>query len=192
MLAIAAQKIASLPFAGVDNGQSIIYVFFTITPTNVNSPGNANPYVAGGDTLDFTTLGDLIKSGYVPLNVTLQSQSQANGFSGYDYYFRPGLRPQQLQNASGRERRRRQPETGTGRGQLPGWRACRQHRRHGLLRSRLVAHARSRHRPHRRQSVAIFESRHRDCADRSPRGMFPGESGRHFCTGVGGLTAVSA
>jgi hypothetical protein len=43
MLAIAAQKIASLPFAGVDNGQSIIYVFFTITPTNVNSPGNANP-----------------------------------------------------------------------------------------------------------------------------------------------------
>lgn len=90
MLAIAAQKIAPLPFAGVDNGQSIIYVFFTITPTNVNSPGNANPYVAGGDTLDFTTLGDLIKSGYVPLNVTLQSQSQANGFSGYDYYFRPG------------------------------------------------------------------------------------------------------
>lgn len=35
------------------------HVLFIITPTNVNSPGNANPYVAGGDTLDLTQLNGL-------------------------------------------------------------------------------------------------------------------------------------
>ena len=34
----------------------IFHVLFTVTPTNVNTPGNANPYVAGGDTLDLTQL----------------------------------------------------------------------------------------------------------------------------------------
>lgn len=34
----------------------IFHVLFNITPTNVDSPGNANPYVAGGDTLDLTQL----------------------------------------------------------------------------------------------------------------------------------------
>lgn len=37
----------------------IFKVLFTITPTNVDSPGNANPYVAGGDTLDLTQLVSL-------------------------------------------------------------------------------------------------------------------------------------
>ena len=40
----------------------IFKVLFTITPTNVNSPGNANPYVAGGDTLDLTQLFNLLSS----------------------------------------------------------------------------------------------------------------------------------
>lgn len=34
----------------------MLKVSFNITPTNVNSPGNANPYVAGGDILDLTQL----------------------------------------------------------------------------------------------------------------------------------------
>jgi hypothetical protein len=34
----------------------IFHVLFYITATNVDSPGNANPYVAGGDTLDLTQL----------------------------------------------------------------------------------------------------------------------------------------
>jgi len=37
----------------------IFKVLFQITPTNVDSPGNANPYVAGGDTLDLTQLFSL-------------------------------------------------------------------------------------------------------------------------------------
>lgn len=37
----------------------IFKVLFTITPTNVDSPGNANPYVPGGDLLDLTQLVNL-------------------------------------------------------------------------------------------------------------------------------------
>lgn len=40
----------------------IFHVLFTITATNVNTPGNANPYVAGGDTLDLTQLFSLLSS----------------------------------------------------------------------------------------------------------------------------------
>lgn len=81
-LVVAAQKVAPTPFPGVDNGQAIIYVFFTLV-----AAGN---YLPGGDVIDWTSLGDLIKSGYVPINVTIQSQSAAAGHSGYQYYFRPG------------------------------------------------------------------------------------------------------
>src|SRR4051812_4031476 len=79
---LAAQLVSPLPFLGADNGQDIIYVFFTLTPTGI--------YAAGGDVIDFTTLGDLIKSGYAPINVAIQSQSAAAGHSGYFYGFRPG------------------------------------------------------------------------------------------------------
>jgi hypothetical protein len=41
----------------------IFKVLFTITPTNVNSAGNANPYVAGGDTLDLTQLFASLSAG---------------------------------------------------------------------------------------------------------------------------------
>jgi hypothetical protein len=40
----------------------MFHVLFFITATNVNSPGNANPYVAGGDTLDLTQLFALASS----------------------------------------------------------------------------------------------------------------------------------
>lgn len=79
---LAAQVVSPLPFLGADNGQDIIYVFFTVTPS-----GN---YAAGGDVIDFTALGDLIKSGYAPINVAIQSQSSAPGHSGYVYGYRPG------------------------------------------------------------------------------------------------------
>lgn len=70
------------PADGVDNGQKMIYIFGTIVPT-----GN---YVTGGDLLDFTTTGDLIKTDYQPVQVQIWSQSQASGHSGYTYYWRPG------------------------------------------------------------------------------------------------------
>lgn len=40
----------------------ILKVLFTIVATNANTPGNANPYVAGGDTLDLTQLFALASS----------------------------------------------------------------------------------------------------------------------------------
>jgi len=74
---------------------------FFITPTNVNSPGNANPYVAGGDTLDLTQLfslaagapGQALPSFELPINVTIKSFRAALG-AGYGnlylYQFAPG------------------------------------------------------------------------------------------------------
>lgn len=77
----AAQQDAAGSFGGIDNGQNLIYVYFTITPSGV--------YAALGDVLDLTALGDLIKSGRPPLQVTLQGQS------GYFYGFKKAAVPTQ-------------------------------------------------------------------------------------------------
>lgn len=60
MLAIAAQVSSSMqqPLAWKEG--KIFKVLAIITPTNANSAGNANPYVAGGDTLDLTQLFGLL------------------------------------------------------------------------------------------------------------------------------------
>lgn len=73
---------ATPPFDGVDNGQKLVYIYGTIVAS-----GN---YTTGGDTLDFTTLFDLVKTDYIPVQVTAWSQSSASGHSGYSYYWRPG------------------------------------------------------------------------------------------------------
>lgn len=70
------------PFDGIDNGQKVIYLMGTLAFS-----GN---YVTGGDTLDFTTLFDLVKTDYIPIQVQAWSQSSSSGHSGYQYYFRPG------------------------------------------------------------------------------------------------------
>ena len=80
-LTIKPQQDVQTPFQGVDNGMTTTQVFFTVTPS-----GN---YTLGGDTLDFTQLGDLIKSTRPPLQVYLQSQS-SSGSSGWWYTYKPG------------------------------------------------------------------------------------------------------
>lgn len=62
MLSIAIQTSSSMKQPLYWKEGKIFKVLFTITPTNVNSPGNANPYVAGGDTLDLTQLFNLLSS----------------------------------------------------------------------------------------------------------------------------------
>jgi hypothetical protein len=79
----------------------IFHVLFTITPTNVNTGANANPYIAGGDTLDLTQLVSL--AGGAPgaalptfesvALVTIQSSRPklGTGYAGlYDYQYAPG------------------------------------------------------------------------------------------------------
>src|SRR4051812_12773941 len=80
-LALALQQDAAGSFAGIDNGQNLIYVFFSVTPSGA--------YALGGDVLDFTKLLDSIKSGRPPLQVTIFSQ-KAGGGSGFVYGFAPG------------------------------------------------------------------------------------------------------
>ena len=71
------------PHNGIDNGQKLAYVTGTIAAIG--------SYVAGGDSLDWTSTLDAIKSnGYIPLQVQLWSQSSGNGHPGYTYYWRPG------------------------------------------------------------------------------------------------------
>lgn len=69
------------PFRGIDNSQAIIRVYFTVTP--------AGNYAALGDTMDFTSLGDLIKSDYAPLLVVILS-AKSGGASGFLYSYNPG------------------------------------------------------------------------------------------------------
>lgn len=78
----------------------IFKVLFIVTPTNVNSPGNANPYVAGGDTLDLTQLFNLASSApgmSLPTfegvaKVELQSIRPAPGAANvYEYGYCPGM-----------------------------------------------------------------------------------------------------
>jgi|HubBroStandDraft_1064217.scaffolds.fasta_scaffold09152_6 hypothetical protein len=69
-----------------------------ITPTNVNSPGNANPYVQGGDALDLTTilsamLGQALPTFDLASLVLIVSQRPAGGANNanlYEYNFAPG------------------------------------------------------------------------------------------------------
>lgn len=79
----------------------IFKVLFTITPTNVNSPGNANPYVAGGDTLDLTQLfsqaagapGSVAPTFESVAKVEIQSaraKGAANNGNLYVYSYAPG------------------------------------------------------------------------------------------------------
>ncbi len=79
----------------------ILHVLFYITPTNVNTGNNANPYVAGGDTLDLTQLFNLASSApgrilptfELPVKVEIQSvrpQGAANNANEYIYSFAPG------------------------------------------------------------------------------------------------------
>ena len=70
------------PFDGVDDGQKLFYVFGSIAAS-----GN---YAAGGDTLDWTKLLDALKTGYLPVQVQMFSQSASAGHPGYTYYWRPG------------------------------------------------------------------------------------------------------
>ncbi len=77
----------------------VFKVLFTITPTNVNSPGNANPYVAGGDTCDLTQLvgllggapGATLPTFEAVAKVDIKSQPNAPGpATGYTYRFCKG------------------------------------------------------------------------------------------------------
>lgn len=77
----------------------IFKVLFTITPTNANSAGNANPYVAGGDTLDLTQLfgllagspGQVVPSFEGVAKVELQSVHSAPGAANaFVYQYCPG------------------------------------------------------------------------------------------------------
>ncbi len=67
----ASSPSSASPFTGFDNGQFIIYGFFSITAT-----GN---YVAGGDALSFVGVSDLLKTSYAPMNLSIASQSPLGG-----------------------------------------------------------------------------------------------------------------
>ena len=92
-LTAAPQTFGSTGTGGIPaifgNGKTL-EIYFTITASN--APAN---YPAGGDTLDLTQVlanlqGFLITSSAIPLQVYIQSQSAANGHSGYLYSYRPG------------------------------------------------------------------------------------------------------
>lgn len=79
----------------------IFHVLFTITPTNANTGNNANPYVAGGDTLDLSQLfsllsgspGNTLPTFEAVVKVEIQSTrlQGATGFAGlYVYQYAPG------------------------------------------------------------------------------------------------------
>jgi hypothetical protein len=79
----------------------IFKVLFTVTPTNVNSPGNANPYVAGGDTLDLTQLFNLLSSAPGSVLPTFEAVAKvefqstrpagaANNGNLFEYSYAPG------------------------------------------------------------------------------------------------------
>ena len=80
-LALKMQQDTQTPFQGLDGGETTTQIFFTVTPS-----GN---YVIGGDQLDFSQLGDMVKSSRPPLQVYLQSQS-SSGASGWLYSYKPG------------------------------------------------------------------------------------------------------
>jgi|ERR1700722_1494506 len=99
MSAKVAPLTSLAPFDGTDTTMKMLRIYFTVAPL-----GN---YAALGDTLDFTLLGDLLISGYVPVFVYIQSAS-SGGVSGYEYAYTPAAVPtlangkfQVLQGANG-------------------------------------------------------------------------------------------
>jgi hypothetical protein len=79
----------------------VLHVLFQITPSNSNSPGNNNPYVAGGDTLDLTQLfntassapGELLPTFEAVLAVRIFSARPVlgTGYAGlFIYHYAPG------------------------------------------------------------------------------------------------------
>lgn len=92
-LVAAAQVFGSIGTGGipviVPNGK-LLEIYFTIAASN--APNN---YPAGGDILDLTLMlnnlqGFMFTTSAIPVQVYLQSQSAANGHSGYLYSYRPG------------------------------------------------------------------------------------------------------
>lgn len=79
----------------IEKHAKTLHIFFQITPTNVNSPGNANPYVAGGDALDLTQifstlLGYNIPSNCLPEKVEIQSVQTPGVAAQFEYQYVPG------------------------------------------------------------------------------------------------------
>jgi len=90
-MALLVQGLQESAFPGVDSGQFLEYLFFSVTPSN--TPAG---YVAGGDTLSFVGASPLLTTNQPPIGpVTIQSQSAAAGHSGYLYYYRPATSPTQ-------------------------------------------------------------------------------------------------
>lgn len=101
MLTVAVQTSSSMLQPLMWKEGKIFKVLFTITPTNVDTPGNGNPYVAGGDTLDLTQLfsltagapGSVMPTFEMLAKVEIQSMRPHNGtgFAGlFLYQFAPG------------------------------------------------------------------------------------------------------
>ena len=83
LTATTSPAVKGTPFDSVDNTQSLIFVWFTVTLL-----GN---YPAGGDILDLsgTAFGDAVKALGPPLDVDLKSFA-SGGVSGFCYDYRPG------------------------------------------------------------------------------------------------------
>jgi len=101
MLTIAVQTSSSMLQPLNWKTGKMFHVLFIITATNVNTPGNANPYVAGGDTLDLTGLnallggmpGQVLPTFELPVKVEIQSirpKGAANSGNLYVYSYAPG------------------------------------------------------------------------------------------------------
>lgn len=101
MLAIAIQQTSSTGQPLIWKEGKVLKVLFTITPTNVNSAGNANPYVAGGDTLDLTQLFSALSTAPglnlpaidLPAKIEIQSarpKGAANSANLFIYNWAPG------------------------------------------------------------------------------------------------------
>lgn len=101
MLALAVQASSQMgqPLAWKEG--KIFKVLFNITPTNVNSAGNANPYVPGGDICDLTQLfallggmpGSVVPSFEAVAKVEIQSfraKGGANNGNLFLYSYAPG------------------------------------------------------------------------------------------------------
>lgn len=78
-------------FGGFDNTQKVERVYFQATLSNT---GTAYPG-APGDTLDFTQIGEPIKSGAAPIFVSAIQSVNPAGSSGYIYNYIPNAAPTQ-------------------------------------------------------------------------------------------------
>jgi hypothetical protein len=76
-----ASLVTPTPFGGVDTTKAVERVYFSVTPAGAYAG-------APGDVMDFTALGDLIKSGQPPIFVIMQS-AKKTGNTGYFYEYVP-------------------------------------------------------------------------------------------------------